>query len=132
MIGIDIISIKRIQAFVEKFGLLGLRRFLRDDEIALCLKQPCNLSDKSFNIAYLNIARIAGFWAAKEACAKALGVGIGGELGFLDIHISKDVRNAPHITLTDEKMAYFGLSAIGLSISHDSGFAVAAVLCRAF
>ncbi|MDE7235712.1 MAG: 4'-phosphopantetheinyl transferase superfamily protein, partial [Helicobacter japonicus] len=39
MIGIDIVSIARMRTFVEKFGIKALRRFLSNDEIALCLKQ---------------------------------------------------------------------------------------------
>jgi holo-[acyl-carrier protein] synthase len=73
MIGIDIASISRIQKFVNKFGKKGLRRFLSKKELKLATK----------------IETIAGFWATKEAVSKALGCGIGKELGFLDIQILK-------------------------------------------
>lgn len=121
MIGIDIISIGRMQKLVTRFGIKGLRRFLSQDEIELCYKD----SSKAFNIS-----RIAGFWAAKEACAKALGIGICKELNFLDMTISKDSKNAPIISLTQNKMREFGIDEIALSISHDGGFAIAAVLCK--
>ncbi|BAM11795.1 4'-phosphopantetheinyl transferase [Helicobacter cinaedi PAGU611] len=121
MLGIDIVSIERMQRLVERFGIKGLRRFLSADEIKLCYKD----SSKAFNIS-----RIAGFWAAKEACAKALGVGICKELSFLDMTISKDSKNAPLMNLTQSKMREFGIDEIALSISHDGGFAIAAVLCK--
>lgn len=150
MIGIDIVSIARMRTFVEKFGIKALRRFLSNDEIALCLKQSGQPQVKidndildskiclesalpyhhtSIDIQSINIARIAGFWAAKEACAKALGVGIGRELGFLDICINKNSKNAPYISISDKKKAYFGFNSLALSISHDGGFAIAAVIC---
>ena len=116
MLGIDIVSIERMQRLVTRFGIKGLRRFLN-----LCYKD----SSKAFNIS-----RIAGFWAAKEACAKALGVGICKELSFLDMTISKDSKNAPLMNLTQSKMREFGIDEIALSISHDGGFAIAAVLCK--
>lgn len=121
MLGIDIISIERMQRFVGRFGVKGLMRFLSQDEIGLC----CKDSSGAFNIS-----RIAGFWAAKEACAKALGVGICKELTFLDMRISKDSKNAPLISLAQNKMREFGIDEIALSISHDGGFAIAAVLCK--
>lgn len=113
--------------FVERFGIRGLRRFLCEEEIALCMKSSSTF--EVFNAQDINITRIAGFWAAKEACSKALGVGIGRELGFLDIHLSKNDKNAPLLCLSDEKMKYFALNHISLSISHDGGFAIAVVFC---
>ncbi len=124
MIGIDIVSIARIRTFIERFGENALRRFLSKDEMALCL-----LDTHYAGVDSVNISRVAGFWAAKEACAKALGVGIGRELGFLDIYISKTAKNAPNIKLDDKKMATFMIKEISLSISHDGGFAIAAVFC---
>ena len=56
-----------MQKFIEKFDRGALERFLCEKEIALCMN-----TNKS-----INIPRAAGFWAAKEACSKALGVGIG-------------------------------------------------------
>lgn len=134
MIGIDIIAIARMQAFINKFGELALARFLNTDEIALCKRDvnaanvsSANMACQSFDSCY-NIPRVAGFWAAKEACAKALGVGISKELGFLDIYISKNTKNAPQIHIADSKMQAFHINKLALSISHDGGFAIAAVI----
>ena len=146
MIGIDIVCIARIERVVDRFGYRGLSRFLLPSEISLCLKDSQNIRESFKNYSPLsletidllqehvssksiNISRVAGFWAAKEALSKALGVGIGCELGFFDMIISKDSRNAPQINLTLEKQTYFGVHHIALSISHDSGFAIAAVIC---
>ena len=76
MIGVDLIKVSRMKHLMERWGTQGLSKFLCDDEIAL-VKNPNNA---------------AGFWAAKEACSKALGCGIGSECGFHDILLSKTSR----------------------------------------
>ncbi len=107
MIGIDIIAIARIEKMFARYGFVFLQRFLNTQEIQI-------LESKN-----MQPASIAGFWAAKEACSKALKVGIGGNLGFHDILISQTAQKAPLITLTDEKLAYFHIAQMSLSISHD-------------
>ncbi|MCH5323180.1 MAG: holo-ACP synthase [Helicobacter sp.] len=110
-IGIDIVAIHRLESLQKRFGNKGLLKFLCEEEIKL-IKSPQTL---------------AGFWAAKEACAKALKCGISPELSFYDMKISKTKKNAPILKLSQEKMAFFGVSSISLSIAHDKGFAIAVV-----
>lgn len=121
MLGIDIVSVPRIRNFVGKFGVRGLGRFLSRNELALCQKSQV-----------LNYARVAGFWAAKEALSKAFGCGIGRELGFLDINLHLDSKGAPHISLCAERLEYFRVqktfSQIALSITHEREFAIACVV----
>ncbi|RDU68136.1 holo-ACP synthase [Helicobacter cholecystus] len=118
MIGIDLTSISRIQKSYKRFGKHFLDRFLSIEEQNLCLK-----SDQS-----LNFERLASFWAIKEAISKALGVGIGAEIGFLHIVINKDLRGAPEVKLIPEKMKYFRIKEIAVSVTHDSGLAIASVM----
>jgi holo-[acyl-carrier protein] synthase len=112
MIGIDIVSIQRIEKLMEKFPQKALERFLNDEEILL-VKSP---------------QTAAGFWAAKEATSKALGCGIGKTCGFHDISISKTKKNAPKIKLKKKLMKKFNIEDISVSITHDGGFAIAAVM----
>ncbi|PAF50442.1 holo-ACP synthase [Helicobacter sp. 13S00477-4] len=119
MIGIDIVSIERIEKNIQKYQEGFLNKFLCIDEINLVKTQ------KGFKIS-----TIAGFWSAKEACSKALGVGICNELRFFDIQISKNFKNAPLLTLRKDKMQAFNISSIYTSISHDSGFAIAVVMIQ--
>lgn len=121
MIGIDLVSISRIQTSCERFGKRFLNRFLSPQEQKLCFKD---------DTISLNYQRIASFWAIKEAISKALGVGIGGELGFLDIIISKSPKGAPEVALSEEKMQGFGVKKIAVSVTHDSGLAIASVLIK--
>ena len=111
MIGIDLVKVQRMQRMMERFGEKALKRFLSEDEIKLV---------KNHNTA-------AGFWAAKEACSKALGTGIGSECGFLDIIISKTPKGAPLIALTPNILKRFQVQDISLSITHDGDYAIAVV-----
>ncbi|CRF51700.1 Holo-[acyl-carrier protein] synthase [Helicobacter heilmannii] len=111
MIGIDIVAIERIARNVGRFQCRFLKHFLSPKEQEI-FKKPTSL---------------AGAWAAKEACAKALGVGIGSQLSFLDIELSKSPLGAPMITLSPTKLAAFNVQSLHLSITHDGGFAAAIV-----
>lgn len=143
-IGIDIVKISRIERILSRYKEAFLARFLRKSEIEL-------LQSKGFAPA-----SVAGFFASKEACSKALGVGISKNLGFKDMILSYTSANAPQITLSKRASKHFSkhfkkshLSSkvadkvastssfsstsfapkFTLSISHDGGFAIAVVLC---
>jgi holo-[acyl-carrier protein] synthase len=108
-IGTDIIAIERIEKSLNRFGDTFLHRFLNKEEIP-----------------FVHTAQnAAGFWAAKEAVAKALGCGIGKELSFHDIVITKDVKGAPSIRFNEETRQHHHIERCSLSISHDGGFAIA-------
>lgn len=66
---------------------------------------------------------LAGRFAAKEAFAKAIGTGIGGDLSFQDIAVAADERGKPHIV----KPVYEG-KRIHLSITHTKAYAAAQVV----
>lgn len=111
MIGIDIIKITRMEQLIERFGDKALKRFLSSDEIELIK------SSKS----------AAGFWAAKEACSKALGTGIGSECSFFDIKIYKNARGAVFIALSKRIVEKHKIRQSALSITHDGDYAIAVV-----
>ena len=113
-IGTDIIQISRIEKSLEKFGEKFKIKFLNDSEIQFLKKTES----------------IAGFWAAKEAIAKALGCGIGVELSFHDIIIAKDRKGAPNFVLSKEAQKRHKIKSSSLSISHDGGFAIAVVAIK--
>ncbi len=109
MIGIDLVKIDRIKRFTERFGNKALSKFLCNDEIKLA---------KTTNT-------IAGFWAAKEAISKALGLGISQKCGFFDIKIYKDEKNKPYFKLSKNLIKEFNITDLDLSITHEGGFAIA-------
>jgi len=101
---------------MERFGEKGLCRFLSDDEIELV---------KSSKTA-------AGFWAAKEAFSKALGVGIGAECSFHDMKIYKSEKGAPQLAISKKIVEKFDILESCLSITHDGEYAISVVsiTCR--
>ena len=113
MIGIDIIAISRIEKSIEKFGDKAKNRFMSKNEQNLAKK----------------VESIAGIWAAKEAFSKAIGSGIGVEFSFLDIEILKDKKGKPIINIINDNLKIrLKNKKIDLSITHDGGFAIAAVI----
>ncbi|MDR2905642.1 MAG: holo-ACP synthase [Helicobacteraceae bacterium] len=115
MIGVDIVSIERIEALIKRFGDRGLARFLNESEIALCGGRAQS---------------IAGFWAAKEAIAKALGCGIGSQLSFREITIEKNKFGAPSVNLSRRAMGVFRVERVAISITHEKTFAIAAAFVK--
>ena len=111
-IGTDIVDIARIEKILSHRGEAFLKRFLHPEEIGMIRK----------------VETAAGFWAAKEAVAKALGCGIGKSLSFHDIIISKDKNGAPSFQLSKEAQKRHPYTESTLSISHDAGIAIATVI----
>ncbi|HIE34643.1 MAG TPA: holo-ACP synthase [Campylobacterales bacterium] len=109
MIGVDIVKIERIENMIKRFGNKGLERFLNSSEIDSAKK----------------VETIAGYWAAKEAIAKALKSGIGKELSFKDITIFKEKSGAPNFKLSKHLNKKFNIKDCSLSISHDGEYAIA-------
>ena len=109
MIGLDIVSIERIEKILLKDRDRFLSRFLNDSELYLAR----------------NAQSTAGLWAAKEAASKALGCGIGEALSFHDMTISKTSQGAPFILLSTTASQRFGTEKIHISITHDGGFSAA-------
>ncbi len=111
MLGIDVVSIDRIKRMHEKFGIKAYEKFLNPDEIVLVRR----------------VETAAGFWAAKEAASKAIGTGIGASCGFHDIKISKTAKGAPKLKYKKKVRQKFNIKETHVSITHDSGFAIAIV-----
>lgn len=116
-IGIDIVETARLKAAVERNGDAFLQRVYTAAELAEAKKR----------IEYL-----CGRWAAKEAAAKALGCGIGGECSFADIEIYDAASGAPMLKCNApaaKRMAEkFRDLRWHVSISHEHAYAVAMVI----
>ena len=103
-----------MERLIERFGDKGLHKFLSDDECAL-VKSP---------------KTAAGFWAVKEAFAKALGTGIGAECSFHDMKIYKSERGAPKLALSKKVVKNFCIVESAVSITHDGEYAIAVVTIK--
>lgn len=116
--GIDVVDVERIRRAVERWGDRFVRRVFSPAEAALCRGRAESL---------------AGRWAAKEAAAKLLGVGLrgiggAGGIAFHDIETLADARGRPIVILHGAAQARareLRIDGISLSLSHDRGLAIA-------
>lgn len=115
-VGTDIIEVERVRKAVERHGERFLRRIFTEGERAYCL-QMRNPHP-----------HLAARFAAKEAVAKAFTTGIGAELGWTSIEITKGEREQPLVQL-DEKgrqlLVATGSSSVLISLSHTENYAMA-------
>jgi holo-[acyl-carrier protein] synthase len=115
-IGVDIVEIGRFASAMQRSGQSFLDRLFLPDEQAYCSPQR--------EPARCYAAR----FAAKEAVAKALGTGIGAQLGWHDIEIRRKASGEPFVLLHGtgaNTAAGLGISKILLSLSHSENYAVA-------
>jgi len=114
-LGNDIIEVERIAGSISRFGDTFLKRLFTPSEIDYC-RQFVD-ADRHF----------AGRFAAKEAISKALGCGIGKQLGWLDIEICSK-KGPPTVMLSESATQHFGTPVIQLSISHCRSHATAVAI----
>lgn len=114
-IGVDLVERWRFLETHARFGERFLRKVFTEREVEQ---------------ARGRVARLAGRFAAKEACAKALGTGIGAYAAWRDIEIVRLGGGKPRLVLhgaAQERAAALGLAAWDVSIS-DTGEHVLAVV----
>lgn len=104
-LGIDLVEVSRIRRAMQEPRFLS--RILTDAERAEAL----------------NVQRVAGRWAAKEAVAKAVGV----FLRWHDVEIHNLESGAPAVRVNPSAFALDG-HALHVSISHVKGQAVAVAI----
>ena len=126
--GVDLIEIERIARAIERWGDRFLDRVFTPAELALFRARPASLAAR---------------WAAKEAVAKLLGVGLrglgGGErmsdaLAWTEIEILPDPQGRPALTLhgrAAERARALGIDIIALSLSHTREHAIASAVALA-
>ena len=126
-LGSDLCNIERIQASIDRFGDRFIRRIFTDTEIA-----------KADRRELTRTATFAKRFAAKEACAKALGTGIRRGVFFRDMGVVNLPSGQPTLKLTGgaaERLAAMtptGMTPdIHLTITDDHPWAQAMVLITA-
>ncbi|MBM4459197.1 MAG: holo-[acyl-carrier-protein] synthase [Chloroflexi bacterium] len=114
-VGVDLVEIARIGLLVEQYGERFTARVYTPEELANCRGR---------------VASLAARWAAKEAAAKALGVGMGA-VSFREIVVLQDDAGKPALHLLGnarQRAAALGLASWSVSLSHDAGLALAFVV----
>ena len=119
--GIDIIDIKRIRKVIDKYGSKFKKRCFSVNEI--------ERSDKKFN----SVESYAKRYAAKEACAKALGTGLARGVFWKDIEVINNQYGKPFIKLHGKAKEIFknmnkeSNTKIEVSLSDEKKYAIANV-----
>ncbi len=114
-VGIDLVEQERLVRTWERHGDRFLRKVFTETELAQ---------------AHGRIQRLAGRFAAKEACAKALGTGIGA-IRWHDVEIIRLPSGKPGLRLhgaAADRARLLGLTSFDVSISDTHGHAMAVVV----
>ncbi len=125
-IGTDLCDIRRIERVLERFGDRFLRRVFTDTE-----RERAGRGDSA-------AAALAERWAAKEACAKALGTGIAEGISWSEIEVWSLPTGQPRLRLEGGaarrlgKLMPKGSSArLHVSMAHEPPLAQASVVIEA-
>ena len=120
--GVDLIEIGRVERALERHGERFLERVFTEDEVAYARRRP---------------AELAARFAAKEAVAKALGVGMRmiarDGIGWQEAEVLGDGRGKPVVRLRGraaERAEELGLREWAVSLSHTREHAIAFVVAR--
>lgn len=116
--GIDIVELGRIKKITDKHQEQFLKKILHASELE-------EISDITNIVAFA-----AKRFAVKEATSKALGVGIGKQLGFTDMYVEHDDLGKPLLRFTNECSERLNLTNTNslLTIADEQSYAVAHVL----
>ena len=120
-VGIDIIDINRIRKVINKYGDRFKNKCFHFDEI--------HRSEKKLNY----VESFAKRYAAKEACAKALGTGLARGVHWKDIEVKNNKYGKPYIQLHNKAKKYINLNnkeeyKIELSLADEKEYAIANVV----
>ncbi len=117
-IGLDLAEVERIESALARHGQRFLERCFTPGERALCLSRPRPAS------------ALAMRFAAKEAFAKAAGLGMRG-LAWREIEVVHDPRGKPSLRLHGRARAWMEANQVRashLSLTDEGGFAAAVVV----
>ena len=118
-IGVDIAETARMEKLIAKFGQRFARRILTADELL-------EFDRRKHSSSYL-----ATRFAAKEAVAKALGTGIGEQLGFHSVQIDNDSQGKPLLRFLGsavDLIAGLDINNAMISLSDEKHYVVAMVV----
>ena len=120
--GIDIIDIRRIKNTIDKYGFRFKNRCFHLGEI------------KKSESRVKSLESYAKRYAAKEACAKALGTGLARGVFWKDIEVQNDQFGKPKIILHNNALKFIknlgknNECSIEISLSDEKNYAIANVI----
>ena len=120
--GIDIVDIRRINNTIKKYDYRFKKKCFHQSEI--------NKSESRLK----TVESYAKRYAAKEACAKALGTGLAKGVFWKDIEVQNDQYGKPKIKLYNKALKYLNTFQknyeyiIEVSLSDEKNYAIANVI----
>lgn len=122
-IGVDLVEIKRVEKNLSQFGDRFLKRMFSPTEIRKAYKGKTPAKT------------LASRFAAKEAAAKALGMGVSKGIRFSDFQVENDKAGKPLLKIKGKAAIFLkkrlpkgGKAQIDLSLSEEKTMAMAFVI----
>jgi holo-[acyl-carrier protein] synthase len=123
--GIDLIEINRIEKALERHGERFLKKIFSKTELERLVK----FKERKVN-PRLIAAELAARFAAKEACSKALGTGIG-PVSWIEMEILNEPSGKPVLRLSGKAAqiaGFLGYTSWSVSLTHSNEMAGAVVV----
>ncbi len=123
--GIDLIEIERIEKALERHGARFLKRIFSETELERLEK----FKARKVNPRII-AAEVAARFAAKEACSKALGTGIG-PVSWREMEILNEPSGKPTLRLSGKAgqiAGFLGYTSWSVSLTHSNEMAGAVVV----
>jgi len=124
--GIDLIEISRIEKALERHGDRFLERIFSEAEIERLRRFQARRPNPR-----VITAEVAARFAAKEACSKALGTGIG-PVSWKEMEILNEPSGKPTLRLSGKAAqiaGFLGYTSWSVSLTHSKDMASAVVVC---
>jgi holo-[acyl-carrier protein] synthase len=115
-LGIDLVEIARMEELLARWQMRFLEKIFTAEEIAQCERRGHRA------------ASYAARFAAKEACAKALGTGWDRDFSWKDFSVRNDASGRPLPCLSSRLKARLAECRVHLSLSHTEHYATAVVI----
>jgi holo-[acyl-carrier protein] synthase len=118
-IGVDIVSIGRIEGMLDRWGSLFIKRVFTPAEVTFC-------EGKSNPGQHFALR-----WAAKEATLKALGLGLRRGIKWTDIEVIDDSLGRPSLQVYNQAKDLLtdrNIKTAFVSISHEKEYGIAQVV----
>ena len=123
--GIDLIEIERIEKALERHGERFLKKIFSNTELERLVKYK----ERQVSPRIIS-AEVAARFAAKEACSKALGTGIG-PVSWREMEVLNEPSGKPTLRLSGKAAqiaGFLGYSSWSVSLTHFRGMAAAVVV----
>jgi len=123
--GIDLIEIERIEKALNRHGERFLKRIFSKTELERLVK----FRERQVNPRLIS-AEVAARFAAKEACSKALGTGIG-PVSWREMEVLNEPSGKPTLRLSGKAAqiaGVLGYTSWSVSLTHSRGMAAAVVV----